>query len=184
MRLIGKAFLLLLQADFVLAGFLLSPVYAQQEAFNFVGAYKQAQDKRIEADKKLIENMELAADWLVRFKLKYGHFPEPGVEQDRAVKVLQQRVLKPNPYSVTGAPTALELKAYCPLRFTVDLGLTEARWKDWQKSPQSDWHAEPGSITIVSSTNKAIMIWAAGANHLPVSDSKSTQCYLAWREFN
>ncbi len=165
-----------------IAAFGPNAIAQQQHALHFVGAFKQAQDKRIEADKKMLNNMESAADWLVNFKMKYGHFPEPGVEQDNATAFLTKKLFKLSPYSMTGIMSQQEIKA-CPLRFVSDIGLIDCRREEWQKAPPSSWRAEPGTVTAILGDNY-LLIWGAGADQLPIYDSKNNKFSLVWREFS
>lgn len=162
------------------------PVVAapKQNAISFVGEYKQAQDHRQEADKKLIDNMESVGDWLVQFKLKFGHFPEVGVEEQKATDYLQKKLMKSNPYSVTAIQSNAESKAYCPLRFIHDIGLSDPIREAWEKQIPSDWNAEPGTITIIINEYNNAVIWGAGADHLPIRDYKTNRAYFSWRTFN
>jgi hypothetical protein len=161
------------------------PASAQKQfPINFVNEFKQAQDRRQEADKKLIDNMERIADWLVQFRLRFGHFPYVGVEQDNATNYLQKKFMKPNPYTVTGVVSTEESKTLCPLRFVHDIGLIDAYRQDWEKKVPSDWKADPGSITIIINECNNVVIWGAGADHLPILDSKNNKCYFTWRSLN
>ncbi len=136
----------------------------------------------MEADKALLLNMELTADWLVNFKTKKGHFPEPGVEQDRGIVFLQKSILKASPYSSTGVVSSTEAHP-CPVRFLNELGLTDSRRQEWQKSPPSSWRGEPGTITIITGYQNYFLIWGAGADHMPIYDPKDNHYWLVWREF-
>ena len=176
-------FLILVVSFFI--PLLAAPANAQKQyPINFVNAFKQAQDRRQEADNKLIGNMETIAAWLVQFRLKFGHFPEAGVEQDKALHYLQTRIIKPNPYTQTGIASAEESKALCPLRFICESNLNESKRLEWEKKAPPEWRAEPGSITVFINQQTDLVIWGAGADHLPVVDQKNNRSYLAWRTLN
>lgn len=170
--------------SFITAIILLSalPVHAQQFPLHYVNAFKQAQDKRMAADKKLLDKMEDAADWLTQFRLTNGHFPEMGLEQDKSTSILQSKILLPNPYTVTGVASKEESSKPCPVRFITESGLNQARFQEYQKKAGADWRAEPGTITVLFDPRNAILIWGAGADRQPIFDSKSNQYMIAWRE--
>jgi hypothetical protein len=156
----------------------------KQAAINFVNEYKQAQDQRQAADRKIMDNMESVADWLVQFRLKFGHFPQVGVEQDKAIAYLQKKIMKPNPYSVTSVQSAEESKAYCPLNFVHEIGLIDATREAWEKQQPSSWNEQPGTITIIINEYSNAVLWGAGADHLPIRDNKLNKCYLTWRSLD
>lgn len=158
------------------------PVFAAPDnAFNYVAAFKQAQEKRQEADRKLRAAMEDAADWLVGFRLRSGHFPEPGLEQERATAALQKRILGCNPYSATGVPQLSELKP-CPIRFVNQSVLGPSQVKDWEKSVPTDWRALPGTVTVIHNNYDYLVLWGASADQLPIFDAKLSKLSLVWRE--
>jgi hypothetical protein len=167
----------------LVASWLSPPCFAQQYAANYVYALKQAQEKRLEADKKLVDFMESLADWLVQFRLKFGHWPEVGVEQDRATKFVREKLLKPNPYCLTGVLSAEESKVSCPVRFVQDQTICDDRRLEWEKTPPSLWKGEPGTITVIYDQYDNIVLWGAGAEHLPVQDCKNNKTFLTWRSF-
>lgn len=155
---------------------------AQQMPMNYVAAFNQAQEKRIQADKKLLNIMEDVADWLTDFRFRNGSFPEPGVDQDSAIETLRRKLLVPNPYTMTGVASEQEKKAPCQLRFVSYAGLNGQKYNECLKLAPSDWRADPGSITVVYDHTDAIMIWGAGADHMPIYDAKNNKLMLAWRE--
>lgn len=158
------------------------PVYAGPDnAFSYVAAFKQAQEKRQEADRKMRSAIEDAADWLVAFRLKRGHFPEPGVEQDGATAALQRSIFGCNPYSATGVQDSSE-KRPCPIRFVNQSVLGTSQLKQWQQSAPSDWKALPGTVTVIHNNYDYLVLWAASADHNPLFDAKLTKVSLAWRE--
>jgi hypothetical protein len=150
---------------------------------NFVNQFKQAQEIRSAADKKLIDNMEACADWLVKFRTHLGHFPFVGPEEDKAIAYLQKKLLKPNPYTITAVASTEEKKAVCPIKFVHDIGLTDAQRETWETKPPQDWRAEPGSITIIVNEYDNLVIWGSGADRNPVIDAKTNKYYLSWRAF-
>lgn len=160
----------------------LPPAKAQQIPLHFVSAFNQAQEKRLKADKKLLDIMENVADWLTDFRFRNGSFPEPGVDQDAALETLRKRILLPNPYTATGVASEDEKKTPCQLHFVSCAGLNAQKYNECVKTPPADWRAEPGSITVYYDHLDAIMIWGAGADHLPIFDSKNGKYMLAWRE--
>src|SRR5579883_3117995 len=90
----------------------------QQYPIHFVQAFKLAQERRIDADNKLLANMDSICDWLMYYRLKNGHLPEPGTEEDDCMEKLQ-KLIKPNPYSETGVQTKADQKP-CKIRFQWD----------------------------------------------------------------
>lgn len=164
-----------------LSVFSAAPVFSQQQhGFNFVAAFNQAQEKRIEADKKLLTKMEDFADILMSFQRKHGHFPEPGTEQDGITSFAQSKLLLPSPYSMTGVQSAAEKSKPCALRYFTDPTLNRSRIKEWQKKTPDDWKAEPGCISVINS-EKVLLLWGAGADHQPLYDSKNNRYMFAWR---
>jgi len=155
----------------------------KQLPINFVNQFKQAQDIRSAADKKLIDNMEACADWLIKFRTHLGHFPFVGPEEDKAIAYLQTKLLKPNPYTMTAVASTEEKKAVCPIKFVHDIGLTDVQREAWETKPPQDWKAEPGSITIIVNEYDNLVIWGSSADRNPVIDFKTNKCYLSWRAF-
>ncbi len=136
----------------------------------------------MEADKKLLANMEDTADCILRFRLAEEHFPEPGQEQNRTIEYLQKK-LKANPYSSTAILNENE-KRPCKIRFILEPTLNESMRQSWLSKPPSNWTAEPGTITVILSAEKSLLIWGAGADHRPIYDSQNNKYFITWRELN
>lgn len=159
------------------------PAFAQKNAIHYVAAYKQAQDQRLEADRKLLTAMEDAADCLLKFRLKEGHFPEPGLEQEQFLSLLQNGALNRNPYSATGVKSQSENKA-CPVRFLMSAGLNDSKRCQWEKSVPLDWKAEPGTVTVIMDSHNFVLLWGAGAERNPIRNDKSNKYALVWRDLS
>lgn len=153
----------------------------EQYPIHFVAAYRIAQEKRIDADKKLLANMDSICDWLMYYRMKNGHLPEPGAEEEKCLEKLQQ-IIKPNPYSATGLQSTTALKP-CKIRFQWDYMLSDAKRKEWQTKAPDEWQAEPGTITVIMAHSEFVLVWAAGAEHRPILDDKHKTTFLSWHDF-
>lgn len=151
--------------------------------FNYVAAYKQAQEARTQADTKLIKIMEDIADFLAQFRRRSGHFPYVGVEENRALELIQKRIARPNPYTTTVIASAEEKQSLCPLQLIRSGVLSRDTRKDWLKKAPEDWKAPPGTITIIMNEKNDLVIWGAAADRQPVINNKNARHYLAWRSF-
>lgn len=147
--------------------------------------YRRGIAMRTEADQKLLSQMEDIADWLVQFNQRYGHFPEPGTEQDEALQYLQRKVLKSNPY-IDPYPYKDDLsKIPLPkIKFVLDARLTAKKREEWEKKPPETWSEEAGTITIMTNGEKCLLIWGSTADKSPIADYKAKNYPFAWREFN
>lgn len=143
----------------------------EPQAIHYVATYDLAMKARQEADNKLFANMELLADWLIDFKQQYGHFPEPGVENDLTLERLKT-ILKQNPYSQTGITSKEETRP-CPVHFINDAGLDARLYEQLKKAPPESWKDDPGSITVICNHENCILIWGAGADKRPLMDMSS-----------
>ncbi len=153
----------------------------EQYPIHFVYAFRTAQEKRIAADKRLLANMDTICDWLMYYRIKNGHLPEPGAEENEAIEKLQ-RIIQPNPYSATGVQTKESLQP-CKLVFKWDNLLNDIKRKEWQSKAPDDWQAEPGTITVIMAHREFVLVWGAGSEHRPIFDDKHKQTYLSWHDF-
>lgn len=156
-----------------------SPLNAMQ-----IELYKRALAMRSEADQKLLTKMEDCADWLVKFKQRYDHWPEPGTEQDEAREYLQSKILKANPF-IDEYPYKDDLSKIPPpkVKFVLEATLTNKKRQDWEKKPPENWQEDPGTITIITNGEKCLLIWGASADKMPIADYKAKTYSFAWREF-
>ena len=146
--------------------------------------YKLGLIHRQEAETKLLTSMEDVADWVVQFKLRFGHYPDPGTEEDQAREYLQSKVVKANPYVVAASLKAGELVPPCPIKFRLDGLLTQRTREQWEKKAPETWKEEPGTITIITNGEKCVLVWGATSDRMPIIDEKSHSNKFAWREFN
>lgn len=153
----------------------------EQYPIKFVASYKIAQEKRIEADKKLLANMDSICDWLMYYRLKHGHLPEEGTEESESIEKLSQ-IIKPNPYSATGLQDRNSLTP-CKIVFKWDYMLNDSKRKAWQTKAPEEWRAEPGTITVILAHSEYVLVWGAGSEHRPIFDDKHKQTFLSWHDF-
>ena len=152
-----------------------------QHAFNFTEAYKLAIKLNQDADNDLFENMEMIAEWFAMHKEQHGHFPEIGADQEKADQFFK-RVLKRNPFSATSVKSKQEAERHCIVRYECGSQLNTKLIQQWETSPPSLWKAEPGTITVMTNSENLLLIWAAGADHLPLVDPRNRKTRFLVRE--
>ena len=138
-----------------------------------------------EADNQLYKYMEMIANGMENFHAKYGHFPEPGEEQDKLRRALA-KVATNNPYDpkIYNADTNEQLSKGEPIKivFLVDGALTESFIKDTEKTAPKSWSTDPGTIVVITNGVDKFVVWGASADRLPIKEIGTGNTRVVYRE--
>lgn len=135
--------------------------------------FRERMNQLILADQQLYEQMRYTANRFNRYYAKFGHLPNPGVQQDNFKRSILSH-FNFNPYhpkvveSTYDAPLPEEAKSH--LTISQEPMLTLETIRSYKKAPPQDWKAEPGSIFVITNGENIYVIWGAGADRTPISD--------------
>lgn len=139
----------------------------------------------VEADNQLYKYMEMVANGMENFYAKKGHFPEPGLEQDRLRRALA-KVATNNPYNpkIYNADTNEQLSKGEPIKivFLVDGALSEEFVQDAQKTAPKSWTTDPGTIVVITNGVDRFVVWGASADRLPIKQIGTGSTRVVFRE--
>jgi hypothetical protein len=139
----------------------------------FIAQYTSVLRETLKADDEMFQQMQLVERKLCQFYGKLGHFPESEDEKAVFAKVVSKYIIG-NPYRpeftdrVTGEKI---IEPYTvPLYIFSDPGITRQHLLAYIRKPPESWQADPGSIFVLTNGENLYLIWAAGADRLPIRD--------------
>ena len=157
------------------------PKYTQE----YLDYVRQMLDLIRQADNQLYKYMQMVANGMEHFYVRNGHYPEPGPEQERLLRLLTKQA-KGNPYDpkVYDAATTQKIGEIEKIKvlFLVD-GLMDREFaKQARTTFPPSWKADPGTIVVISNGSNKFMVWGAGADRQPIKDEATGKMRTIFRD--
>ncbi len=151
---------------------------------SYTGQVKQLRQAIAEADNLLWSQMQRTASLLEKFYRQAGHLPEAGREQEafRAL-ILSKAPLNPyHPKVIINGSKPFEKPL--DVQFVTDGSLSETLIRQASLKPPDSWHAEPGTISVITNGNSLFLIWGASADQYPMRSFVTEKPKYIVRDFS